>query len=228
MNIGEIIEKMEEKLNGRLEVQDSTKIPSPEDLPLHQNTGSKLETAAFYIDLRGYSDLLENRRFDTVGRIISAFHYTIARFIKFHSGHIISFMGDGLLALFEPKNNPIKNAVECALKYKYFFKNYFSNEIRERWKIELDYGIGIAYGQIIAIRTGMKGKNDITWVGRCIKDAVKIGDYLNKSNGNIGITHSVYDKLPEGLRRAGDDTECWELTSTESLEFYYTKCWIEV
>ncbi len=228
MNIGDIIEEMEERLDERLEVQDSTKIPSPEDLPLHQNTGSKLETAAFYIDLRGYSDLLESRRFDTVGRIISAFHYTIARFIKFHSGHIISFMGDGLLALFDPESNPIENAVRCALKYKYFFKNYFLDKIKERWKIELDYGIGVAYGQIIAIRTGMRGENDITWVGRCIKDAVKIGDYIDNSYKNVGITHSVYNKLPEGLERVEDGTECWKLLSTESLEFYYTKCWIEV
>ncbi|MDD3465698.1 MAG: hypothetical protein PHE67_00995 [Campylobacterales bacterium] len=179
------------------EIQNARVVPNAEALRLKNNHGKSLTTTVLYIDLRGYSKLFKTKQYKTIGKIISAYHFFVGMLVKEWSGQIVSYMGDGILAVFEPKNSE-KNAVRCAMQIKYYFDNFFKTILNTNYAIsDMSYGIGLANGDIMAIRTGTVAQNDITWIASCVKDAVRIGDRLS---GRIGITPSMFDMLPDNLR----------------------------
>lgn len=129
----------------------------------------------------------------------------VVRVIKSNNGHIRSFNGDGLLAVFMGDSQS-NNAVKGAMQVKYGLveiiqpklRRYFETNKQVANSFTIDCGIGIDQGQVLVVRAGIGGvgNNDLIWVGNATNFASKMSN-IASSPANLYITQNVYDRLNE-------------------------------
>src|SRR5690606_1554194 len=133
------------------------------------------------------------------------------RIVNANDGYVRSFNGDGMLAIFREPNQS-DHAVKAAMQIKWFlqeilvprFASFFGGNAAAVGKaLEFDLGLGIDVGGIFAVRVGIKGTNDVAWVGRGTNTSAKLAN-LSSSPKSIWITRAVYNELSKSRKYAGD------------------------
>lgn len=129
-----------------------------------------------------------------------------------YGGKIRSFQGDSIL-VFWPANSKsqIRDAVRAAMEIKWFLSKEFVG-LFEKYT-ELDYGIGIDWGEVFVIRAGISrntNNNDLVFIGKCVNFAVAIANQAS-SPGNIEVSASVYQNLDDNHKYTSKTNEhIWE------------------
>ncbi|MBM3210343.1 adenylate/guanylate cyclase domain-containing protein [Candidatus Saccharibacteria bacterium] len=173
-------------------------IPYPQDIPLG-NQAAVLEATTLFVDVRQSSDITNSFRRQTAAKMMKAYFAGAVRIINQNNGQVRSFNGDGMLAIFIGASKD-DHAVKAAMQLKYFvnnilepkFRSYFANNMGALGgALNFSIGIGIDEGTIYAVRVGIKGTNDVAWIGRCTNTSAKLSGVADA----IAITDSVYKKL---------------------------------
>ena len=137
------------------------------------------------------------------------------KIINDNGGKVRSFNGDGMLAFFmgDTRTSP---AVKSAMQIDWFvgnvlrprFRKYFENNPSALGKaLDFEIGAGIDDGWIYAVKVGIKGTNDVAWVGRATNTAAKLSN-VGKGDGNIYITGIAYDRL-HNWAKLSSGTNMW-------------------
>ena len=199
MGINEdITNKVEEYLDAEYDISELDHIPSVEEVPFG-NYAKKIKMCVFYIDLRKSTDLLFSHQRLTAGKIHKSFLYTVSKIVNYFGGYIRSFNGDSLLA-FWPANykSEITSCVRAAMTTKFML----DIELKPKFNKyeELDFGIGIDWGEVYIVRAGLPrdpNKNDLIFLGKCVNFAVAIGEQA-KSPNHVEISVNTYNNLEDG------------------------------
>lgn len=147
--------------------------------------------------------------------MLKAYFSGAVRIVNANNGYVRSFNGDGMLALFRDERRS-NNAVKAAMQAKWFvrdilqprFERYFeSNRQAFGASIGFDIGCGLDDGGIYAVKVGIRGTNDVAWVGRCTNTSAKLSN-LAGSPRSILITRAVYERLA-GSRKLSNGTHMW-------------------
>lgn len=198
MGIGrEVDSKVREYLVGDYKIEESRTIPEPRDIPFG-NVAKKIRITALTIDLRDSTGLLEVHQKQTAGKIHKAFLYATARCVAYYGGHIRSFRGDGLLALWPAQDNGCSNAVRAAMLTKGFLSERLNMDFGKYR--ELDYGIGVDVGDAFIVRAGTAtdaNTNDLVFISPAVNFSVAVAEQAQGPN-HIEICAEVYRALPEG------------------------------
>jgi len=201
-------------LAGTYETTNPRGVPVAADIPLG-NKAAKITAAALFIDLRQSSDITNAFRRQTAAKMLKSYFDGCVRLVNHNSGFVRSFNGDGLLALFVGDQRS-DNAVKAAMQTKWFvqeilwpkFNGYFAaNQAARGARLSFSFGAGIDEGDIYAVRVGIRGTNDVAWVGRCTNTAAKLSNVLHHPR-NIGVTRRVYDQLSSS-RRLSKGVNMW-------------------
>lgn len=190
-------------------IRDGTKVPEPEDIKLG-NEGVKIQATVLYADLDGSTNLVDSKKPTFAAEIYKTYLYCAAKIIKYEGGTITAYDGDRIMAIFigGSKNT---TAVRTALKIKYAVSEIINPEIKKVYSSS-DYKIkqvvGIDSSQLIAARTGVRGSNDIVWVGRSANYAAKLSSY--DASHSTRITKQVYSNLAEEAKYS-DGKNMWEV-----------------
>jgi class 3 adenylate cyclase len=201
-------------LAGTYETTNSRSVPVAADIPLG-NKAAKLTATALFIDLRQSSDITNAFRRQTAAKMLKSYFSGCVRIVNLNSGFVRSFNGDGLLALFTGDQRA-DNAVKAAMQTKWFvvhilwpkFNGYFeANQAARGARLSFSFGAGIDDGDIYAVRVGIRGTNDVAWVGRGTNTAAKLSNVLHHPR-NIGVTRLVYDQLSTN-RKLSKGTNMW-------------------
>jgi class 3 adenylate cyclase len=197
-------------LAGTYETYTPQGVPNPEDIPLG-NKAAKFPASTLFVDVHQSSDITQAFRLQTAAKMMKAYFDGGVRIVNVNRGYVRSFNGDGMLALFRGPNR-CDNAVKAAMQMKWFlqevlgprFKSYFStNSAAVGQALEFDLGFGIDDGEIFAVRVGIKGTNDVAWVGRGTNTAAKLAN-LSGTPNSIWITRAVYEELSKTGKYSGD------------------------
>lgn len=189
-------------------------VPLPEDIP-EGAKAAKLTATSLFIDLRQSSDITNALRRQTAAKMLKAYFGGAVRIVNANNGYVRSFNGDGMLALFRDERRS-NSAVKAAMQVKWFvrdilqprFERYFeSNRQAFGTSIGFDIGCGLDDGDIYAVKVGIRGTNDVAWVGRCTNTSAKLSN-LAASPRNILITRAVYERLAES-RTLSNGTHMW-------------------
>ena len=89
------------------------------------------------------------------------------------------------------------------LKFKRYFEN---NQSAIGNALDFSIGCGLDEGEIFAVRVGIRGINDVAWVGRCINTSAKLANTVTYPQP-IAITRAVYDRLNNDRKFAEKDGE---------------------
>lgn len=188
-------------LAGTYDTYRPRSVPQPGDLALG-NKAATLETTALFIDVRQSSNITNTFRRQTAAKMLKAYFDGAVRIIGSNQGTVVSFNGDGMLALFigDRRSN---NAVKAAMQIRWFvqhilwlkFNSYFEANRKARGaRLNFSVGCGLDEGDVFAVRVGIRGHNDIAWVGRCTNTAAKLSSTLHHPR-SIAVTRAVFGRL---------------------------------
>lgn len=191
--------------------RDGRVVPDPEDLSL-DNEAVKFDRATvLYADLAGSTALVDAKKWRFAAEVYRSYLYCAAKLIRAEGGVITAYDGDRVMGVFigDSQSTP---AVRCALKINHALKTIVNPGLKTQYlssDYEVKHVIGIDTSDIRAARIGVRGGNDLVWVGRSANYAAKLAN-LDPEKATW-ITEAVFNKLHDSAKYSGsDNTLMWE------------------
>ena len=174
-------------------------------LLLGSNDAIEFERATvLYADLSASTNLVDSKIWWFAAEVYKTFLHCAGRIINEQGGEITSYDGDRIMAIFLG-NSQTTTAARCGLKINYAVKNIVNPALKKQYPTEdtvVRQVVGIDTTQIRAARTGVRGDNDIVWVGRAANYAAKLTDLSGSKE--TWLTEEAYKRLHVSSRDGGD------------------------
>lgn len=194
-----IVEATRRIVNEPWSIRDGRVVPHTDDIALEANESVRLEAVYMYADMADSSGLVRDHSNETAAKVIRAYLDSICKIIRSLGGEIRSFDGDRVMAIFIGDNKN-SQAAKCALKIKYTVDEIVRPAVEQRLPslkrsgYHLSHGTGIASGQVLITRGGVRANNDLVSVGRGPNLAAKLSE-IRKSPYRSYLTDSVFSRL---------------------------------
>jgi class 3 adenylate cyclase len=191
--------------------RDGRVVPEPADLQLGNDAVEFGQATVLYADISGSTALVDAEDWTFAAEVYKAYLHCAAKLIRSEGGAITSYDGDRLMGIFvdEAQCTP---AARCALKINYAVQKIVNPALKRQYSLaayQVKQVVGIDTSSIRAARTGVRGGNDIVWVGRAANYAAKLTG-LNLTERSW-ITKDVFDRLQSSLKvRASDNASMWK------------------
>ena len=213
-------------LRSRWTVRDGRKVPSDTDIGL-ANDGVRLDAAILYADLVDSSGLVEGFTAEFAAEVYKSYLVTACRVIRSNGGEITAFDGDRVMSVFIGHQKE-SDAVKTALQINFAIKQIVNVAIKAQYPtstFEIQHVVGIDTGSILVAKTGIRGSNDLVWVGRCANVSAKL--CAIRPSYATWITDRVYALLtPETKLSRGQSM--WESCTWSSASIYRSTYWWQI
>jgi adenylate cyclase len=159
--------------------------------------GERKEVTVLFADLVGFTALSESMEPDVLVRILNGYFERMSRAITDHRGHVSTFIGDGILALFgalQPNPWQANDAAHAALAMREALVAY-NRELEVERLPSLSIGIGLHRGRGVAALVGSRDLMQFAFVGRIVNLAARVQDLTRKFQVDILLTRAVKDTL---------------------------------
>lgn len=163
------------------------------------SAGEKREVTALFADLVGYTPLAERTPPAELVLLLNGYFDRMSGAIEDHRGHVTTFLGDGLLALFgalEPNPWQGDDAVHAALAMRDRLAGY-NAELAERELSPLAVGIGLHRGTGVAGLVGSQARKEFAIVGRVVNVAARVQAATRAHGTDILITDDLARTLDD-------------------------------
>jgi adenylate cyclase len=148
--------------------------------------GETLEATVLFCDLRGFSRFAERHSASTVIQTLNRYLTEMTEATFSHGGTVVSYMGDGLMAVFgapvEQPDNPDR-AVAAAREMLDARLPAFNEWLEERgFGVTFEMGIGMCTGPVMSGNVGSARRLEYTAVG----DTTNVAARLQEKNKEFG------------------------------------------
>ncbi len=220
-------EAVEEIFEGEWKTREGRKVPESDDVALG-NEAVKLDGTVLYADLDDSTNLVDNYKPEFAAKIYKAYLSCAAKVIRAEEGVITSYDGDRIMAVYigDSKN---ATAARSALKINYTVNKIINPLIKKHYpttNYRVKQVVGIDTSDLFIARTGIRGSNDLVWVGRAANYAAKLcslsPDYPS------GLTAAVYNQLPQSVKYSNDGKSMWESftwNAMNGMKIYRSTWW---
>ena len=205
--------------------RDGLVVPEPEGLRLG-NDAVLLDGTVLYADLNGSTDLVDTMKPKFAAEVYKCFLTCAARIIRTEGGEITAYDGDRIMAVYigDSKNS---DAARTALKINYAVTKIINPAIRDQYPNDsytVRHVVGVDTSNLFVARIGVRGDNDLVWVGRAANYAAKLSD---RSGAPSQITADVYNRLNKSSKYGRDGQSMWVRTTAPELGYkaIYTSTW---
>lgn len=194
-------------------VRSGTVVPVTEDVGYDEAV--KLNVTYLYADMVDSSGLVAISPKETVGKVIRLFLDLSVRIIRNGNGHIRSFDGDRVMAIYIGDSKEDR-AVKTAMKIKWACDCLIQPKLTEKYKSirdaswKLKPGIGIATGEALIVRGGVrKSSSDLVSIGVAPNLAAKLSDRRHHPY-MIRVGAGTHKNLSRSCLVSGNGTNMWE------------------
>ncbi|MWA08100.1 adenylate/guanylate cyclase domain-containing protein [Streptomyces sp. BA2] len=217
------------------DTRKGTVVPTTDNVKLG-NGAVEIDAVYLYADLADSTGLARDFTRTTAAKVIRAYLDATCRVIKARGGHIRSFDGDRVMAIFmgDSKNT---DAARCALQINHVVQKIVAPRVEANLSsikskgFEIKHCVGIDTGTALVVRGGVRGSNDLVSIGRAPNVAAKLSDIRN-GNYRTYVTEAVFKKIAEHTKySSGDDKRLmWEGPYTrevggETITIYKSSWW---
>lgn len=224
----DIQNEVKEILQTKWSKREGYLVPEPEDIELG-NDAVTLKGTVLYADLVQSTDLVKGYRDWFAAEVYKAYLVSACRLIPFNDGVITAFDGDRVMAVFigDYKNS---SATKAALMINYVVKEIINKAIKEKYPdttFQIQQTVGIDTSNLFIARTGIRGSNDLVWVGRAANYAAKLCS-LRVAGYSSYITSDVFNKLSDNAKNGGNPKRCmWEKMTwkDQGIDIYCSNWW---
>lgn len=188
--------------------RDGQKVPESEDLKLN-NDAVILEGTVLYADLAESTNMVDNYKPAFAAEIYKSYLYCAARIVRWHGGVVTAYDGDRIMGVFvgTSKNT---SAAKCALRINWAVTKLIQpalNECYPKTSFTLKQCVGVDTSSLFVARTGIRGSNDLVWVGRAANYAAKLTSL--PASYPSRITADVYNVMNDEAKFR-DGRSMWE------------------
>lgn len=191
--------------------RDGLKVPESDNVRLG-NDAVTINAAVMYADLAKSTDLVDGYKDTFAAEIYKSYLVATCRIIKDNGGIITAFDGDRVMAVFlgELMNT---SAVKTALKINYAVNDIINPALISQYpntSYRIRQSVGIDTSDLFVAKTGIRGNNDLVWVGRAANYAAKLCT-LREEGHKTYITKAVFDKMNDSTKMGGNPKKnMWE------------------
>ena len=169
----------------------------------------------FYADLDGSTNMVDTKKWQFSAEIYKTFLHCAAKIVKAESGDITAYDGDRIMAIFIGDNKHDR-AARAALKLRWAVLYIIEPLMKETYTTDfvIAHTVGIDVSDLRAVRTGVRGDNDLVWVGRAANYAAKMTTL--GSDFPTWISKAVYDGLSSTLK-ISNSKSMWEARTWKAM-----------
>ena len=153
--------------------------------------GEEVEVTLMFIDVRDFTGFAERAAARDVVTTINRLFERVVPIVHEHKGHVDKFVGDGLLAVFgAPRrcDDHADQALAAALAIEH--------AVREEFDRELEVGVGLNSGTVVAGNVGGAGRLEFSVIG----DAVNVAARVEAATRETGDTILLAERTRELLQ----------------------------
>lgn len=191
-------------------------VPEPEDVQL-RNDAIKLSGTVLYADMVDSTKLVDSKKRHFAAEVYKAFLHCAAKVIRSEGGAITAYDGDRIMAVYTG-SAPNTAAVRSALKINYARLEIINPLLKKQYPketYEVRHTVGVDRGDLWVARTGIRGSNDLVWVGRPANHAAKLSDLGPEFPS--WISGEVYDVMLDSVKTT-DGKAMWEERTWTSMD----------
>ena len=195
--------------------RDGEVVPESEDLKL-SNDAVKLDGTVLYADLSASTALVDGYNAHFAAEIYRAYLYCAARIIRAEGGAITAYDGDRIMAVYigDSRNT---SAARTGLKINWAVKNIVNPALKNQYpktSYEVRQTIGIDTSTLFVARTGIRGSNDLVWVGRAANYAAKLTTL--SASYPTRLTTEVFKRLADSAKTTKGKS-MWERVTWKTM-----------
>lgn len=203
-------------------------VPEPKDILMGNEAVEFDRATVLYADLSGSTSLVDSKSWQLAGEIYKTYLYCSARLIRSAGGMITSYDGDRVMGVFvgDYQTTP---AAECALHINHAVEQIINPALAAQYpnaNYSVRQVVGIDTSPLRAARTGVRGDNDIVWIGRAANYAAKLTalDRTQKS----WVTAEAYNQMSDSVKNSVSTGEAmWSISAWTEFNgsYIYGSSW---
>ena len=190
-------------------VRNGEKVPEPQDIKLG-NDAVKLYATVLYADLKESTKMVSQYKHWFSAEVYKSYLKACCEIIKNNDGVITSFDGDRVMAVYIG-NRKNTNAVKTALQINYLVLKVINPKIKEIYPdtdIEIKQVVGIDTSELFVARTGIRGDNDLVWVGNAANMAAKMCA-IRDGKYSTFISKEIYENIKNEAKFDDNGKNMW-------------------
>ena len=182
-------------------------VPEPEDVRLG-NDAVMLDATVLYADMADSTALVTTYHWWFAAQIYKAYLISACRIIRQNSGVITAFDGDRVMAVYVEEGRDAA-AARTALQIRFAVERIINPAIQRRFATDfaVKQVVGIDRGILYAARTGIRGSNDLVWVGTAANYAAKLSSV--RDGYATHVTDAVYRNLDNSTIYVANNQHMW-------------------
>jgi adenylate cyclase len=153
--------------------------------------GEKREVVILFSDIRGFTPLVESLSPEATIRLVNRYFSGMIEVIQAHRGIIVDFLGDAVLAFFDPLEQTleatVRQAVGCALKMQAAQAEANASEPQYP---ALEMGIGVHAGEVVVGNIGSESRAKYGIVGAAVNLTHRIQGQAQ--GGEVVVSEAVW------------------------------------
>ena len=156
---------------------------------------AKLTATVLFSDIRGFTSISEKLAPEHVVGFLNDYLQRMVDIVFDEGGIVDKFIGDSVMAVFGapvPKPDDAVRAVRAALRMIEEVTR-FNEQQRRRRGVEVDVGVGLHTGPLIAGNIGSDRKMEYTVIGDTVNVANRVESLNQKMRTNVLITQQCYE-----------------------------------
>lgn len=189
------------------------------------NDAVNIDGTVLYADLDESTAMVDTKKKTFAAEVYKTFLHAAAKIITSEGGTIVAYDGDRVMAVFvgTSKNT---SAVRAALKINWATKNIVQPSMKKVYTTDfvVKHVVGIDTCKLFVAKTGIRGANDLVWVGRAANWAAKL---CTLGEAPTWITRAVYDNIADQAKFS-NGKNMWEersWTSMNKASIYRSTYW---
>jgi class 3 adenylate cyclase len=212
----ELEDEVAEIFRDKWDERDGIVVPDDDDLSLG-NDAVRLKATVLYADLADSTRMVDEYKPFFAAEMYKTFLHCAAKIIRSEDGEITAYDGDRIMAVFigSSKNS---SAVRAAMKINYCAVEIIKPAKQRQYvqnSYDLKHVVGIDTSELFVARTGVRGANDLVWVGRAANYAAKLSAL--PSAYQTYITKETYDVVWPELKTT-NGRPMWEAVRWNSFD----------
>ena len=160
--------------------------------------GEKREVVILFADIRGFTPLAETLSPEATIHLVNRHFARMIEVIQAHRGIIVDFLGDAILAFFDPLDGPmepvVQRAISCALKLQTAME---AENLAEPGYPALHMGIGLHAGEVVVGNIGSESRAKYGIIGSAVNLTHRIQGQAQ--GGEVVVSEMVFHHCEETL-----------------------------
>ena len=163
-------------------------------------SGVYMEATIIYLEIKNVPYILKEHGRRKAATAYTMFYTVVESIAEQCGGFVNCYSPSAFLIVFPGKEEPMKDAVKCAMRISYAIGDAFKHQFN--FIPGMEFAMGMDHGHIMGTKNlSDNGYDRISWFGSCIHKAMFICNECARPF-YVGISGSIYHSLDESLRIA--------------------------